>query len=59
VRKLTEYECLRLQGFPDSFLFPEQMPMGRRYQMIGNAVCPIIAGLLADKVTVMLESINV
>jgi len=38
VRKLTERECLRLQSFPSSFLFPESLPRSSRYRMIGNAV---------------------
>lgn len=47
LRKLTERECLRLQGFPESFRFPDEISMGQRYEKIGNAVVPAVAKLLA------------
>jgi DNA (cytosine-5)-methyltransferase 1 len=50
LRKLTEYECLRLQGFPDDFVFPEAMPRARRYTQVGNAVAVPVAKLLAESV---------
>ena len=43
LRKLTEYECLRLQGFPASFTFPDDVPRARRYVQIGNSVSVPIA----------------
>lgn len=50
LRKLTERECLRLQGFPDSFVFPDEVPRPKRYQQIGNSVVPPLISLLAEKV---------
>ncbi|PMG28021.1 hypothetical protein BCU94_18500 [Shewanella sp. 10N.286.52.C2] len=50
VRKLTEYECLRLQGFPNWFKFPESVPRANRYMQIGNAVAVPVAELLAQQV---------
>ena len=50
LRKLTEYECLRLQGFPASFEFPESVPRARRYTQIGNAVAVPVAQLLAKSI---------
>lgn len=50
LRKLTEYECLQLQGFPDWFAFPEEVPRARRYMQVGNSVVPLVAALLAAKV---------
>lgn len=50
LRKLTEYECLGLQGFPESFVFPDEVPRAKRYVQIGNSVVPLVAGLLAEKV---------
>ncbi len=49
VRKLTEYECLRLQGFSDDFYFPDEVNPGARYAMIGNAVSPKISALIAQR----------
>lgn len=50
IRKLTEYECLRLQGFPISFEFPESVPRGARYVQAGNAVAVPVAELIGKKV---------
>lgn len=47
VRKLTERECLRLQGFPESFVFPKNIARSSRYRMIGNAVHVNVARMLA------------
>ncbi len=47
LRKLTERECLRLQGFPEQFEWPE-LSHGARYRLIGNSVSPPVAKLLAD-----------
>ncbi|TKJ18828.1 MAG: repressor LexA [Promethearchaeota archaeon Loki_b32] len=38
VRKLTPRECLRLQGFPDNFKLPSNLPDSALYKQIGNSV---------------------
>jgi DNA (cytosine-5)-methyltransferase 1 len=51
LRKLTEYECLALQGFnKDKFIFPETVIRSRRYKQIGNSVSVPVAELIANKV---------
>jgi DNA (cytosine-5)-methyltransferase 1 len=50
LRKLTETECLKLQGFPKSFKFPDAVSSVQRYAQIGNAVAPPVATLLARAV---------
>jgi len=50
LRKLTERECLKLQGFPASFKFPAGISSKQRYAAIGNAVAPPVAKLLAKAV---------
>ena len=50
LRKLTEHECLRLQGFPESFAFPNDVPRAKRYVQVGNAVSVPVAELIADRV---------
>jgi len=50
LRKLTEYECLRLQGFPESFTFPADVPRNERYKQIGNSVSVPISELLGEAV---------
>lgn len=50
LRKLTEHECLGLQGFPKDFHFPHDVPRAKRYVQVGNAVSVPVAKLLADRV---------
>jgi DNA (cytosine-5)-methyltransferase 1 len=50
LRKLTEQECLRLQGFPKAFKFPDAISSKQRYAQIGNAVAPPVAALVARAV---------
>lgn len=47
-RSITVREAARLQTFPDDFLFTESMVAS--YEMIGNAVPPKFAKILADTV---------
>lgn len=58
LRKLTEYECLKLQGFPDGFVFPESVPRAKRYTQVGNAVAVPVARLLAQQVKEKLKEIE-
>lgn len=47
VRRLTEIECAKIQGFPNSYIF-----LGNRretYEEIGNAVPPPLAAAVAKK----------
>lgn len=50
LRKLTEYECLWLQGFPKNFKFPDQVGRAKRYMHVGNSVSVPIAELLGERV---------
>ena len=43
IRKLSERECLRAQGFPETYEFPAHMPKNQIYKMCGNSVSiPVI-----------------
>ncbi len=55
LRKLTEYECLKLQGFPDTFKFPESLGKNKRYTQVGNSVSVPVVALLAKSIR---EKIN-
>ena len=50
LRKLTETECARLQGFDESFVFPDDVPRHSRYTQIGNSVAPPIAEVIAKAI---------
>lgn len=42
IRKLTPIDCLALQGFPNSYTFP-QIPIEQIYKQLGNTVCvPVV-----------------
>lgn len=47
-RGLTVREAARIQGFPDTFIFPESKSLA--FKQIGNAVPPPVARVLATKV---------
>jgi DNA (cytosine-5)-methyltransferase 1 len=55
LRKLTEYECLKLQGFPETFVFPNEVPKHKRYIQVGNSVAVPIAFLLATAIKDKIE----
>ena len=49
IRKLTPRECFRLQGFPDSFKFPEDISDSRLYNLIGNSVpVPVVKAIMEN-----------
>lgn len=50
VRKLTLRECLRFQGFPDNFGFPQSVSLEKRYKQIGNSVCIPVVRRIAENI---------
>lgn len=57
LRKMTERECLRMQGFPEHFEFPE-LAKNAKYRMIGNSVSPAVSEKLATAIYEELNSEN-
>ena len=54
IRKLTPLECLRLQGFPDSYVLPDNLSDGALYKQAGNSVSvPVIERIAKNIVTVL------
>lgn len=58
LRRLTEIECERLQGFPDDWTkygnydgIVKEIPKTHRYKMIGNAVTAKMVTLITKKIT--------
>ncbi|MDP1681820.1 MAG: DNA (cytosine-5-)-methyltransferase [Burkholderiales bacterium] len=55
LRKLTEFECLRLQGFPAGYTFPDEVLRAKRYIQVGNSIAMPVAALLAQAVKEKIE----
>jgi len=49
-RVISVREALCIMGFPRDFVFPVDMPLGMRYQMVADAVSPRFASALAAAV---------
>lgn len=48
IRNITPGECLALQGFPKSFVFPTSVPEQEQYKQAGNTVCvPLISSMVS------------
>ena len=53
-RKLIPEECIKFQGFPDEFEFPEGVVNGQRYKQAGNSVVvPVIKRIAEEMVRVL------
>ena len=50
IRKLTPRECFNLQGFPKTFVLPEDMPNSRLYKQAGNSVTVALVKKLAENI---------
>jgi DNA (cytosine-5)-methyltransferase 1 len=53
-RVLSVREVLSIMGFPRDASFPEGTARARRYQMVANAVSPIVSGAVARAIRSML-----
>lgn len=50
IRKLTPDECLRFQGFPDWYKFPEKMANSHKYKQAGNSVSVPVIERIANNI---------
>ena len=48
-RRLTERECARLQGFPDSFVM-NKVSRNQAYKQLGNSVCVPVIKAIAEQI---------
>ena len=55
IRKLTERECLRFQGFPEAFSFPDEVKRFARYTQLGNTVTVKVIEVLANECRRIIE----
>ena len=59
IRKLTERECARLQGYKDSWLkFPTTQSKSQAYKQVGNSVTVPLVAKLAEGIILQLEQIK-
>lgn len=56
IRKLTPRECARLQGFPDSYKLPKDLPDTKLYKQFGNSVTVAVIERVAKQIMKALES---
>ena len=56
IRKLTPRECARLQGFPDSFELPKDLPNSALYKQMGNSVSVPVVEQIAKNILIALNS---
>jgi DNA (cytosine-5)-methyltransferase 1 len=56
IRKLTPRECARLQGFPESFAFPDTQANSHLYRQIGNSVTIPVVKRIAENIRIALET---
>jgi len=55
IRKITPRECARLQGFPESFKLPRDLPETKLYKQFGNSVTVSVIGRIAHQVKKALD----
>ena len=55
IRRLTPYECLKLQGFPETFKFPHGSSMKKAYKQVGNSVCVPVIRRIAERIYEVLK----
>lgn len=50
IRKMTPRECFYAQGFPDSFVLPNDQVDSRLYKQAGNSVCVSVINRIAQSI---------
>lgn len=56
IRKLTPYELLSFQGFPNNYKFPKGISLNQAYKQIGNSVCVPIIKIIAKEIRKIFEN---
>lgn len=55
IRKITQREAARLQGFPDTFEFPLKKTPKQVYKQIGNSVCVPLVKEIAEQIKIVIK----
>lgn len=54
-RVITARESARIQGLPDSFIWPDRIPRLQQYRQVGNAVPPPVAKAFAISIAIQMK----
>ena len=54
VRRLTLRECLRFQGFPEEYYFPNSVSLSDAYRQIGNSVTVPVIRHIAEQIKIVI-----
>lgn len=57
IRKISPYECLALQGFPNTFRFAD-IPLNSAYKQCGNSVVVPVIKRIAEQIKLVIELNN-
>lgn len=49
-RRISVREALRIQGAPDTYILPKEIPLSKKFKMIGNGVPVPLAKAVADSI---------
>ena len=55
VRRLTLRECLRFQGFPEEYYFPNSITLADAYRQIGNSVSVPVVRRIAEQIKTVIK----
>jgi len=50
IRKLTPTECIKFQGFSETFRFPKDLALSHRYKQAGNSVTVTVIAAIAQEI---------
>ena len=50
IRRITPYECLALQGFPNNYKFAPKTPLDKAYKQCGNSVVVPVIKRIAESI---------
>lgn len=58
-RRLSVRETLRIQGVPDSYVLPPELPLSKKFKMIGNGVPVPMAKAVASALLQFIENMKI
>ena len=56
IRKLSPKECVRFQGYPNIFVFPDSIPNSAKYKQAGNSVVVPLISKVSEQIWKVLQT---